>query len=38
MSHGQKKHSHNFVAFLNKVNERDDLRFSGSKFQSLLAL
>ena len=29
--------SHNFSSFLNRVNDGDDLRFSGSKFQSWLA-
>ena len=38
MLHGQLKHCHNFISFLNKANDEDDLRFSGSKFQSWLAL
>ena len=38
MLHGQLKHSHNFISFLNRVNDGHDLRFSGTKFQSLLAL
>ena len=38
MYHGQLKHCQNFISFLNRVNDGDDLKFSGSKFQSLLAL
>ena len=38
MLHGQLKHCQNFISFLNRVNDGDDLRFSGSKFQSWLAL
>ena len=38
MLHGQLKHSHNVISFLDRVNDRDDLRFSGSKFQRWLTL
>ena len=37
MLHEQLKHCHNFISFLNRVNDGDDLRFSGNKFQSWLA-
>ena len=38
MLHGQLKRSHSFISLLNIVNDGDDLKFSGSKFQSWLAL
>ena len=30
MLHGQLKHGHNFISFLNRANDGDDMRFSGS--------
>ena len=38
MLHGQLKHCHNFISFLDRVNDENDFRFSGTKFQSWLAL
>ena len=38
MLHGQLKHCHNFISFLNRVSDGDDFRFSVRKFQSWLAL
>ena len=34
----QLKYSHNFISFLNRVNDGGDLKFSASKFQSWFAL
>ena len=34
MLHGQLKDSHNFISILNRGNDGDDLRFSGSKLKS----
>ena len=38
MLDGHLKHCHNFISLLNRINDGDDLRLSGSKFQSWVAL